>query len=80
MFWFSFHFILSLGAIISIFISTGSWWIIIISYSSICNGESTVDDECSPPVPCCPMVLCQLLGIIMSDLPIVNKNSIIIIL
>ena len=23
--------------------------------------ESTVDDECSPPVPCCPMVLCQLL-------------------
>ena len=32
---------------------------------SICNGESTVYDECSPPVPCCPMVLCQLLGIII---------------
>ena len=27
--------------------------------------ESTVDVECSPPVPCCPMVLCQLLGIII---------------
>ena len=38
---------------------------VIVLYAAICNGESTVDDECSPPVPCCPMVLCQLLGIII---------------